>query len=72
MHSSAVKIIGNGNGVGKSMMLLWWSDECKKAIQARNKGFKKVKATLCFNDLVAYKKAQAVVRREIRQAKRQQ
>lgn len=72
LHSTAVEIIGKGSGVGRRKMVPWWSEDCKTAIQARNKAFRKVKATFCFNDMVAYKKAQAHVRRVIRQAKRQQ
>lgn len=48
----------------------WWSDEFNKAINARNKAFRKVKGSFSFNDLIEYKKTQAEVRRMIRNAKR--
>ena len=72
MQSTAVEIIGKGSGSEQRHMVPWWTDECKKAVQARNKAFKKVKASFSFNDLIEYKKTQAVVRRVIRQAKRNQ
>lgn len=47
-----------------------WTELCNKAIQARNKAFKKVRKTFIFDDFILYKKAQANVRRVIRDAKK--
>ena len=40
VHSTAVEIIGKGNGSGQRHMVPWWTGECKEAVQARNKAFK--------------------------------
>lgn len=45
MHYTAVEVPGKGSGGGKRKMVPLWSDECKKAIQARNKALKNVKVT---------------------------
>lgn len=48
----------------------WRTDKCSKAVRDRNKAFKLLKRRHNYNHLVLFKKAQAVVRRTIRQAKR--
>lgn len=61
MHSTAKKVIGKGSGLKQHKVVPWWSDECNKAIKARNKAFRKVKGSFSFNDLIEYKKTQAEV-----------
>ena len=49
----------------------WWSRECKEAIKVRNKAFRSLKRTHNFQHLIEYKRAQAMVRKSIRKAKRE-
>ena len=71
LHSSALQFIGKTTRCGQRKMVPWWTDECREAIQVRNNAFKKVKSTFSFADLVEYKRAQAMVRKVIRKAKRE-
>ncbi len=48
----------------------WWTEECRLAVKNRNRAFKLVKNTHNMQHLIQYKKAQANVRRTVRQAKR--
>lgn len=70
MHSTAKEVIGKGSGLKQHKVVPWWSDECNKAIKARNKAFRKVKGSFSFNNLIEYKKTQAEVRRAMRKTKR--
>jgi len=49
----------------------WWSRECKEAIKERNKAFRLLKRTHNFQHLIEYKRAQAMVRQNVRKAKRE-
>jgi len=49
----------------------WWSRECKEAIKERNKAFRVLKRTHNFQHLIEYKRAQAMVRQNVRKAKRE-
>lgn len=46
----------------------WWTSECKKAIKDRNKVFRVLKRTHNYQNLIEFKKSQAVVRKTIREA----
>lgn len=70
LYSSAEMVIGKSNGKIRKKSVPWWTELCNKAIKDRNKAFKKVKRTFIFDDLILYKKAQANVRRVIRDAKK--
>lgn len=48
----------------------WYTEECHQAVKIRNRAFRQVKRSLNMQCLFQYKKAQAVVRRTIQQAKR--
>lgn len=48
----------------------WWTDKCKQAIKERNKAFKTLKRTHNFQNLIEYKKAQGMVRKTIKTAKK--
>jgi len=48
----------------------WWSRECKEDIKERNKAFRLLKRTHNFQHLIEYKRAQAMVRQNVRKAKR--
>ncbi|KAL2082812.1 hypothetical protein ACEWY4_022630 [Coilia grayii] len=49
----------------------WWNNKCRMAVKARNKAFRVLKRTHNFQNLVLFKKAQADVRRTIKQAKKE-
>ena len=51
-------------------MVPWWSEECQQAVRERNRAFKLVKKTLSQQHLFQYKKAQALLRKTVRRAKR--
>lgn len=48
----------------------WWTEECRQAVRNRNRAFRQVKRTHNMRYLIQYKKAQAVVKRTVRQVKR--
>lgn len=48
----------------------WWTEDCSKAVKTRNKAFRILKNTHNFQHLIQYKKAQVLVRRTVRRAKR--
>uniref|UniRef100_A0A3B5QAR3 Reverse transcriptase domain-containing protein n=1 Tax=Xiphophorus maculatus TaxID=8083 RepID=A0A3B5QAR3_XIPMA len=52
-------------------MVPWWTNECKKAIKLRNKAFKVLKGNPIYKNLIDYKRKQAMVRRTIKNAKRE-
>lgn len=56
------------NSMGRKLVP-WWTEECQQAVRSRNKAFRLVKRTHNMQHLIQYKKAQAIVRRTIRQAK---
>lgn len=70
LYSTAEEVIGKSKGEIRKKSVPWWTELCNKAIQARNKAFKKVGKTFIFDDFILYKKAQANVRRVIRDAKK--
>ncbi|CAJ1057143.1 RNA-directed DNA polymerase from mobile element jockey [Xyrichtys novacula] len=49
----------------------WWSEECSKAVKARNKAFRKIKQNHTMASLLEYQRAQALVRRVVRRTKRE-
>lgn len=48
----------------------WWNDECSNAIKQRNKARNKFAHNKTTENYIAYKKAQAVVKRTIKQSKK--
>lgn len=69
LYSTAEEVIGKSKGEKIKKSVPWWTELCNKAIQARNKAFKKVRKKFIFDDFILYKKAQVNVRRVIRDAK---
>ena len=53
-----------------SKIVPWWSKECKEAIQNRNRAFRAVKRTLNFQNLIEYKRCQAIVRKVVKKSKK--
>ena len=51
-------------------MVPWWTKECHVVVRNRHKAFKQLKRTHTIHNLIKYKKAQAMVRKTVRQAKR--
>lgn len=68
IHKTAT--IGKKTTVRKRKAVPWWNEKCGEVIRERNKEFRKVKSSLLYPDLIKYKKAQAIVRKTIRAAKR--
>lgn len=67
---SAEEVIGRSSGRQGRKMVPWWSDECTNAIRIRNKAFKVLKASHTYHNLLEYKRAQARVKRIIKDTKR--
>jgi len=67
---AAEEAIPKGRNRGNRKLVPWWNEECYQAVRDRNKAFRLLKRTHTMNQLIQYKKAQAVVRRTIRQAKK--
>lgn len=67
---AAMATIPKSTGKGMRKAVPWWDEACSKAIKVRNQAFKMLKRTHTFQRLIEYKRAQAVVRRTIRQTKR--
>lgn len=70
LYEAAEDTIGKSNGVREKKMVPWWTKDCKDTIKARNKAFRKLKKNHCFDNLISYKKAAALVKRTVREAKR--
>ncbi len=73
--SSAVIQTAEGNipkskGKKQGKSVPWWDDNCSKVIKMRNRTFRQLKNHHTIETLIQYKKAQAVVRKTIRSAKR--
>jgi len=49
---------------------VWWNNDCKEAIKARNKAFGQLKKHHSQDTLILYKRAQAKVRKTIKAQKR--
>jgi hypothetical protein len=58
-------------GIHKKKIIPWWTIECDQAIKSRNKAFKILKRNQNFQNLIEYKKMQAIVKRVIRNTKRE-
>lgn len=58
------------NAGSKRKKCVWWDERCSVVIKNRNKRFKQLKAHHTLETLINYKRAQAVVRKTIRSAKR--
>ncbi|KAI5728073.1 hypothetical protein M8J77_011106 [Diaphorina citri] len=49
----------------------WWTEECYKAIKNKNKCYRKYKSTLSPDDFTLFKRARAISRKTVWQAKRE-
>ncbi len=68
---AASELIPKSKGKMTRKAVPWWTDKCSKAVRERNTAFKLLKRTHNYNHLILFKKAQAVVRKTISQAKRE-
>lgn len=69
--AAAEKAIPRSKGRSERKLVPWWTEECRQAVRQRNRALRLLKRTHNMQDLIQYKKAQAVVRRTVRQAKRE-
>ena len=70
MYEAATESVPRSKGKMRRKTVPWWTEQCSNAVKDRNKAFRTLKRTHNFQNLIQYKKAQAIVRRTIRQAKR--
>lgn len=70
LRSTAEDVIGKKESTSSRKAVPWWNEECSIAVAHRNREIKKAKKRLKFKDYINYKRAQAMVRRVIRTAKR--
>ena len=70
IDSSFPKITGQVNNV-KKVPTSWWNDKCEQAIKDRKAALKILKKSCHPDDLIAYKRACAIARKTIKQAKRE-
>ena len=68
---SAEETIPKSTGSRRKKNVLWWDENCRKAVKSRNKAFRQLKKHHSIETLIQYKKPHdAVVRTTIRTAKR--
>lgn len=70
LKSTAEEVIGRKKANDKKKAVPWWNEECSEVVSKRNNALKKVRKTLNYNDFINYKRAQAIVRKIIRRAKK--
>lgn len=70
LYDVADTVIGRKGQSRKRKSVPWWTEQCSKAVQDRNKAFRQIKRTYLFEDFIKYKKTQAEVRRTVRAAKK--
>ena len=70
IYEAAIGSIPRSKGKMRRKAVPWWTEQCSDAVKKRNKAFRDLKRTHSFQNLIDYKRAQAVVRRTVRQAKR--
>lgn len=56
---------------GLNKIVPWWGKDCSEAIKQRNKAFRVLRQTYKYQHLIDYKRAQALVRRVIKKAKKE-
>ena len=67
--SSAEECIPKTSGEPRRTPVPWWTDECAKAIKARERAYKKFDRNSSTENLIAFRKARAFARRVIKEAK---
>ena len=70
IYEAATGSVPRSKGKMRRKAVPWWTEQCSIAVKHRNIAFRTLKRTHNFQNLIQYKKAQAIVRRTIRQAKR--
>lgn len=70
LRNTAEEVIGKTKTISRRKAVPWWNEKCSKAVRERNKAMKKARKSVLFTDYIIFKRAQAMVRREIRIAKR--
>ena len=54
----------------RHILVLWWTHRCRDAVRNRNAAYNRYRRNRCHRLLLEYKKARAIARRTIREAKR--
>ncbi|KAK7899409.1 hypothetical protein WMY93_020262 [Mugilogobius chulae] len=67
---AASRAIPKSKGTMKRVAVPWWTPECTAAIKERNKAYRILEKSHNFDNMIAYKKAQALVKKIIRKNKR--
>ena len=67
---AAGKAICRSKGGRKGKVVPWWDGKCREAVRSRNRAFRRLRREYSQEAVIEYKRAQAVVRRTIRGAKR--
>ncbi len=70
LRNKAEEVIGKKKNINGKKAVPWWNKECSKAVRERNKAMKKARKSVLFSEYINFKRAQAIVRREVRKAKR--
>ena len=58
------------SGTPRRIPVPWWTDDCRDALRARRRAFRKFDKHSTTDNLIAFRKARAVARRTIQEAKR--
>lgn len=70
LRNTAEEVIGKNKSKNRRKAVPWWNEKCSELVCNRNKALRKARKSLVFTDFINYKRAQAIVRREIRRAKK--
>lgn len=70
LRNTAEEIIGKKKTINRKKAVPWWNKECSKAVRERNKAMKKARKSVLFSEYINFKRAQAIVKREVRKAER--
>lgn len=67
---AAQETIPKSTGKNRKKSVPWWDKNCEMAIKGKNRAFKQLKKQHNLETLVQYRKAQAIVRKTVKTAKR--
>ncbi|KAI5738278.1 hypothetical protein M8J77_004905 [Diaphorina citri] len=69
--SACVNNIPRSNPGNKKPRVPWWNEDCYKAIKEKNKCFRRYKRTLLLEDFILFKRARAISRKTVWNAKKE-
>ncbi len=70
LSNSAEEVMGKMNAINSKKAVPWWNKECSKVVREINKVMKKDRKSILFSEYINLNRVQAIVRREVRKAKR--